>query len=158
LEFADERARVDARVTLGDDDIVGRDLARADRRGRFRGFQLLEEPEGIVVRADQGDLTGDVLGQLLDTVVDGFERTDEQRVPAHPDLRAAVELSPHRLELSARNAFDADNADRGVPLDELGQLVDLVLFPLWDGLGFPNGLTAAHQASTSTAGPIVVFT
>jgi len=98
-----------------------------------------------------------MLGELLNAVIDRLKRAGDERVAAHPNRRTAVEFSPHRLELSARNAFDADDPDRGIPLDKVGQLVDLVLFPLRDRLGLADGLALAH-ASTSTAGPIVVFT
>jgi len=154
LELADERSRIDARVTLGDDDVVGGDLARVDRGGGLRGFQLLEEAERVVVRADERDLTRDVLGQLFDAVVYLFERTDGERVAAHPDVRGAVQLAAHGLKLAARDAGDADDPDGVERPDKVDELVDLLLFPLRDRLGLAD---RAHTG-TSLAGPIVVFT
>jgi len=55
-----------------------------------------------------------------------------------------VEIPAHGLELSARNAFDADDADRLVARDEVDEFVDFVLFPLWDRLGLADGFALAH--------------
>jgi len=134
LELADERAGVDAGVALGHDDVVWGDLAGADGRGRLRGFQFLIQRERVAVGADEPDLSGDVLGQVLEAVVDFLEGADEQGVPGDAKLRGTVQVTAHVLELSGRNPGDVDDADRVVGLDHLDDGVDLSLFPLRDGL------------------------
>ena len=81
LEVADERPGVDAGVALGDDDVVGRDLAGVDRRRRLRGLQLPVEAERVVVRPNQAHLARDVLDQVLEVRVDRLEGSPDERVP-----------------------------------------------------------------------------
>ncbi len=154
LEFAHERSRVDAGVALGDDDVVGRDLAGVDRRRRLRGLELAVEAERVPVGADQPDLSGDLVAQAVEPLADLLQGANEQRVAADAQLRVRVQLPAHLLELAARDAGDVDDADALVALDGRDEVRDLLPFPLGQVLCLAF---SAHQA-TSTAGPIVVFT
>jgi hypothetical protein len=97
LQLADERTGIDPGVALGDDDVVGGDLAGADRRGGLRRLELLVQPERVVVGAEQTDVARDELGEGLDALVDLLQRADQQRVAAHPQVGGAVQLRPHVL-------------------------------------------------------------
>jgi len=117
LELAHEGTGIDPGVALRDDDVVGGDLAGVDRCRRLRGLQLAVHRERVLVGADEADLAGDVIDEGLDALVDLLQRTDEQRVPADPELGRPVERAAHLLELAGGDAGDVDDADRVVGLD-----------------------------------------
>jgi hypothetical protein len=156
LEFADERTGVDPRVTLRDDNLAGGDLAGTDRCRGLRRLQLLVEPERVVVRPDESDVTGHLLAEIGDGAASLLQRADGERVSAHPQRRLPVQLPAHVLELSGGDSGEVDNADGVVAVDELGEFLDLLTLPLGDVRGLVSGGVA--HAGTSTAGPIVVFT
>ncbi len=156
LEFADERTGVDPRVTLRDDDLVGGDLAGTDWCRGLRRLQLLVEPERVVVRPDESNVTGHLLAEIGDGAAGRLQRANGERVAAHPQCRLPVQLPAHVLELSGGDSGKVDDADGVVAVDEVGEFLDLLTLPLGNVRGLVSGGVA--HAGTSTAGPIVVFT